>query len=310
MNTQLAINALRLNHCVGFKRRLRTCTDLSRAKAVDLVYKLYGPSLTPDTVPIIVLHGFLGGKRNWHTVSNRIACHTYRTVIAVDARNHGGSPHTDSHTYLDLAADVCKLIKKLHIKKSVIMGHSMGGRTAMVLALTEPSKIARQIIIDISPVSTCQSLKKFFPHVLEVMSAMDFKGKDLASAKMQAKSIILKHHLFKREESMYFVLRNIGKLPDNSFGWECNVRTLLKDFHHVADFPTEALRGRTFEGPVLFIGGSESSFIPPEDITGIRQFFPKAVLRYIEDVGHNLHVQDPTTFFNMVIQFLAEGDKR
>ncbi|XP_063892527.1 sn-1-specific diacylglycerol lipase ABHD11 isoform X2 [Helicoverpa armigera] len=308
MNTRIGTNALKLNQCVGFKAIIRTI--LNKSKAVDLVFKVYGPSLTPDTVPIIVLHGFLGSMRNWQSMCNRITSHTNRSVIAVDARNHGDSPHADSHNYLDLAADVSKLITKLAIKKSIIIGHSMGGRTAMVLSLSEPSKIASQVIADISPVTTTTGLKDFFPKVLEVMASVDFKGKDLVNAQKEAKNVILKNDLFEHPESVYFILMNIGRLPNNTYGWKCNVPTLKKDFHHIADFPKDVLSGRTFEGPVLFIGGSESSFIPPGDITGIKQLFPKAVLRYIPNVGHNVHAEDPNAFFNMVVQFLADVEKR
>ncbi|PZC81878.1 hypothetical protein B5X24_HaOG211891 [Helicoverpa armigera] len=308
MNTQIGTNALKLNQCVGFKAIIRTI--LNKSKAVDLVFKVYGPSLTPDTVPIIVLHGFLGSMRNWQSMCNRITSHTNRSVIAVDARNHGDSPHADSHNYLDLAADVSKLITKLAIKKSIIIGHSMGGRTAMVLSLSEPSKIASQVIADISPVTTTTGLKDFFPKVLEVMASVNFKGKDLVNAQKEAKNVILKNDLFEHPESVYFILMNIGRLPNNTYGWKCNVPTLKKDFHHIADFPKDVLSGKTFEGPVLFIGGSESSFIPPDDITGIKQLFPKAVLRYIPNVGHNVHAEDPNAFFNMVVQFLADVEKR
>ncbi|XP_047040379.1 protein ABHD11-like [Helicoverpa zea] len=308
MNTQIGTNALKLNQYVGFKGIIRTI--LNKSKAVDLVYKVYGPSLTPDTVPIIVLHGFLGSMRNWQSMCNRITSHTNRSVIAVDARNHGDSPHADSHNYLDLAADVSKLITKLAIKKSIIIGHSMGGRTAMVLSLSEPSKITSQVIADISPVTTTTGLKDFFPKVLEVMASVDFKGKDLVNAQKEAKNVILKNDLFEHPESVYFILMNIGRLPNNTYGWKCNVPTLKRDFHHIADFPKDVLSGKTFEGPVLFIGGSESSFIPPGDITGIKQLFPKAVLRYIPNVGHNVHAEDPNAFFNMVVQFLADVEKR
>lgn len=104
---------------------------------VDLSHKIHGPSPTPGGEAIYVLHGLLGSQRNWRSMCGKIAAHTNKPVIAVDARNHGDSPHSDDHDYISLAADVSRLISKLSTKNNVVMGHSMGGRTGMVLALTE-----------------------------------------------------------------------------------------------------------------------------------------------------------------------------
>lgn len=106
--------------------------------AVDLVYKVHGNE-NYNMAPIIIIHGLLGMRKNWESASKKINENTNKTVITVDMRNHGESPHTSSHTYLDLASDISHLISKLSLKTSHIIGHSMGGRTGMVLALTEVS---------------------------------------------------------------------------------------------------------------------------------------------------------------------------
>lgn len=103
--------------------------------AVDLAHKIHGSQST--TAPLLVLHGLLGSKRNWESISKKLAEQTGTMVVAVDLRNHGESPHESSHTYPELAADVIQLMDKLQIQEATIMGHSMGGRTAMVLALTQ-----------------------------------------------------------------------------------------------------------------------------------------------------------------------------
>lgn len=105
-------------------------------RSVALAYKVHGDTTFYQT-PIIVLHGFLGSKRNWDSMSKRINDSTSVSVIAVDARNHGESPHVSTHSYKDLASDVHELLVKLSIKEALVLGHSMGGRTAMVLALME-----------------------------------------------------------------------------------------------------------------------------------------------------------------------------
>lgn len=108
----------------------------SKRTAVDLAHKIHGKSPT-DGIPVFVLHGLLGSKKNWESMSKRIASTLQRSVIATDIRNHGESPHESSHSYIDLAADVSQLMSKLSVSKADVIGHSMGGRTGMVLALTE-----------------------------------------------------------------------------------------------------------------------------------------------------------------------------
>lgn len=108
--------------------------------AVDLTHKIYEDKTNAPKGPsIVVLHGLLGSKKNWDSMCKKISKETKRTVVAADIRNHGESPHNNSHTYIDLASDVSKLIDTLSLKQTAIIGHSMGGKTAMVLALLEVS---------------------------------------------------------------------------------------------------------------------------------------------------------------------------
>lgn len=110
---------------------------VTNRNAVDLAHKIHGPSVSDSNTPIFVLHGLLGSKKNWDSMSKKISSATQKTVVAADARNHGESPHDSSHTYNDLASDVSFLMSKLTVSKAHVIGHSMGGRTAMVLALSE-----------------------------------------------------------------------------------------------------------------------------------------------------------------------------
>lgn len=113
--------------------------------AVDLAHKIHGPSPEAGSTPIIVLHGLLGSKKNWDSMCKKLTSQMNTTVVAADARNHGESPHDSSHNYYDLASDVSQLIQKLSLKNANVIGHSMGGRTAMVLALTE---VSLDILVD------------------------------------------------------------------------------------------------------------------------------------------------------------------
>ncbi|KAH9629128.1 hypothetical protein HF086_008577 [Spodoptera exigua] len=245
MDKLRTISKFNSQHCVSIQKQYSLKQIIrTRASVVDLAHKIHGPGLTPDSEPILVLHGLLGSSRNWQSMCKKITEYTNKPVVAVDARNHGDSPHSDAHSYLDLAADVSQLMTKLQIKRASIIGHSMGGRTGMALALAE---------------------------------------------------------------EMYFILMNIGQLPDKSFGWKCNVEAIANNFTKIASFPN--LAGKIYNGPTLFIGSKLSSFILPEDITPIRKLFPKAQLVYIEGAGHNVHHDQPSAFFDTVVQFLSNNVK-
>ncbi|XP_013190921.2 protein ABHD11-like [Amyelois transitella] len=275
-----------------------------KRSAVDLAYKIHGRRPT-DGIPVIVLHGLLGSKRNWDTMSKNISHGLNRSVVAVDIRNHGDSPHVNSHTYAELAEDVVKLLGKLSVSKADLIGHSMGGRTAMVLALSEPSKISHLVVVDISPVSTAGILNDFFPKLIDVMKSCNIESQpDEAAAKNVAKEKIYASGIVPPNAPIHFILMNIGTRA-NKVAWKCNLDVLKHHFTDIASFPSE-MAGKTFDGPTLFVGGRNSNYIPPDDITGIKGFFPKADLVYVQGVGHNPHAEDPNAFFNIVTNFLSK----
>ncbi|XP_028036592.1 protein ABHD11-like [Bombyx mandarina] len=288
------------------KRNVISFMFFCKRSTVDLAYKIHGKPLSKNSVPILVIHGLMGSKKNFESIAKNIAATTKNTAITVDLRNHGDSPHTSSHTYLELAADISHLMKKVSVKRAKIVGHSMGGRTAMVLALTENPKVASLVVVDISPVSTAGLLNDFFPELLKVMETMEFQGKEsISKARATVKKVIIESGVMKHDDSIDFILLNVGLKPNKRIGWLCNVETLKKYFESIATFPSE-MKGKTYKGPTLFIGGGDSKYIPPEDIKGIRIFFPKAELKYIPNVGHNVHAEDPKTFLKLVNQFLIK----
>lgn len=125
-----------IKNVTNIVQKIKLVSSIIRT-AVDLTYKVHGKSPSADSNTVVVLHGLLGSKKNWESVSVKIAQEMNCSVIVADIRNHGESPHAEDHTYKELASDVSKLIEKLAINQATLLGHSMGGRTAMVLALTE-----------------------------------------------------------------------------------------------------------------------------------------------------------------------------
>lgn len=133
----MAILGLLRCHLCRVTYKTRSFNRIISRTAVNVAYEVYGPQHSESKKHIIALHGFLGSKKNWKSLSQRIATSTNTCVVAADARNHGDSPHDSAHSYLDLAADVSQLLQTLSLPRSHIIGHSMGGRTGMTLALKE-----------------------------------------------------------------------------------------------------------------------------------------------------------------------------
>ncbi|XP_059054204.1 uncharacterized protein LOC131848388 [Achroia grisella] len=280
-------------------------SHIRKRSAVDLAHIIHGKKPKEGT-PIFILHGLLGAKKNWESMSKKIASSMQKSVIAIDARNHGESPHDPSHTYLNLASDVVQLMNKLSVKQIDIIGHSMGGRTAMVVALTEPLKISHLVVVDISPVPTTIVLDSVFPKLLDFMKTIKFHYfKNLVEARADVKKKLMASGVIENEGMSNFILMNIGTKPDKSIGWNCNIPALKENFKYIATFPTE-VSGKQYSGPTLFIAGKESSYILPSHIDTILKYFPKAELKYVPGTGHNVHAEDPSTFYNLVTQFLSK----
>ncbi|KAJ8713033.1 hypothetical protein PYW08_008337 [Mythimna loreyi] len=277
----------------------------SRSTALSLAYKTYGPSPTPKNKPILVLHDCLGTKQNWDSICRKLTALSQKTVIAVDARNHGDSPYCDTHDYTSLADDVLKLISHFVLEDCIIIGHSMGGRTAMMLALQEPLLVSSLIVVDISPVSTSSYMEITLPEIIDTMMNINFKGLDLKQAKVAAKKILLNHALFESKAETEAILMNIGKLPDKTIGWKYNLKVLKEQIGNIATFPN--MGKRTFSGPTLFLAGKMSFCIPTDDFPKIQKIFPEARLLYIDDVRHNVHVEDPDGFLKAVLTFFENN---
>ncbi|XP_075984050.1 sn-1-specific diacylglycerol lipase ABHD11-like [Anticarsia gemmatalis] len=270
---------------------------------VSLSYKILGDGTSdPPKPPVFMFHNIVGNKFQWEGIGKTILNITRRTVVAVDLRNHGNSPHANSHKYTDQASDVLQLFDKLGVQQASLIGHSMGGRTAMCVALMAPLKVAGLLVVDISPISTPPHFTEFVPNLLAAMKAVDFKKPRLVSiarseARGQLKLII------KDEFLMKVVLSNVKLKEDGTIGWICNLDGLIKNLKHWTTFPTN-FKGKAYNGPTLFIGGQLSDYILPEDLHDIRLLFPNAIITYVPKTKHYVHIDDPKTFLELTISFL------
>ncbi|MBE0414025.1 alpha/beta fold hydrolase [Yoonia sp.] len=236
----------------------------------------------PATTPLLIAHGLFGSARNWGVIAKRLS--GSRPIMAADMRNHGGSPWYDSNSYEDMADDLAQLITQ----PTDVLGHSMGGKAAMVLALKYPHKVRRLIVADIAPVT--------YPHTqMGPLNAM--RGVDLAAIENRADA---RAALGDLEPGVADFLLQSLDIKDRR--WRLNLDVLAADMEKIIGFPDMAGQ---FDGPVLFLSGAASDYIQPAHRPAIKALFPNAQFAKIPGAGHWLHAEKPLEFIAAVTAFLA-----
>lgn len=240
---------------------------------------------------LVILHGLFGSARNWAGLARRFAAR--RRVIAVDARNHGASPWADRMTYADMADDVAALIAGIRLARPAILGHSMGGKTAMTMALTAPHVPGALIVADMAPVAYGHS------H-LALVAAM--RALDLSAISRRADADAALRPLAPQRALRDFLLQNLvfeGGKPR----WRLNLAAIARHMTDLIgfDLPPQA---RPWDGPALFLHGGRSPYVRPEHHAAIRHWFPAARIQAIADAGHWLHAERPAEFAAAVEGFL------
>lgn len=235
----------------------------------------------PAGRPLLIAHGLFGSARNWGVIAKRLSA--TRPVIAVDMRNHGASAWHDSHSYADLASDLAEVITE----PADVLGHSMGGKAAMVLALQNPALVNRLIVADIAPVSYGHSQ----------MGPIDaMRRVDLASLASRSDA---KAQLGKLEPGVAdFLLQSLDMKEKR---WRLNLDVLSAEMDKIIGFP--AISGQ-FNGPTLFLSGATSDYVQRDARPRIKALFPKAVFATIPGAGHWLHAEKPREFEAAVSAFL------
>ncbi len=247
---------------------------------------LYGASL-----PLVVLHGLLGSLENWYTFAR--SQEQQRSIIAIDLRNHGHSAHIAGMSYRDMALDVLEVIDSLQIEQCDLMGHSMGGKVAMQLALHYPAQFAHLLVVDIAP-------KTYAPRHQALLQAMLNMPLAELSSRKQADEWLAP--TVKQPFERGFLLKNLARHPDGHFYWQCNLPEIVKHYLRISSFPQQNAQT---DLPTLFIKGGQSDYIAEEDIPLIHTYFPTAGLEAIPSAGHLPHVQTPEPFKQLVDCFLA-----
>ncbi|XP_060814118.1 protein ABHD11 isoform X1 [Bombus pascuorum] len=253
--------------------------------------------------PIIIMHGLFGSKTNWNLLSKTIHRDTDRKVITVDARNHGDSPHSSDMTYSHMAQDIVQLMNDLGFQKSILIGHSMGGSTMMYVALNYPQLVEKLIIVDMSPVRVSPQLMEM-EKIFKAMRTVNLEG--IATLTKARTSI--RNQLASGIKSLplrQFLVMNLVEADIGKYKWRLNLPVLEQNFaSQIAVFPD--VGSKVYDGPTLFIGGSNSDYIRVEDHDKIKKLFPSAGFTYINGANHWVHADKPTEFLKITIDFVNQ----
>lgn len=253
--------------------------------------KILHSTILGEGRPLIILHGFLGMSDNWKTLGNKYANNGFQ-VHLIDQRNHGRSFHDDNFDYEILANDLLDYFDAHGLLEVAILGHSMGGKTAMQFAVTTPERVTKLIVADIAP-------KYYPPHHQYIIDAL--KTLDLDNIKSRGQADRLLSVSLKEVGIRQFLLKNLYWKEKGQLALRFNLEVLQ---HKMEEIGENISGTATFLGPTLFLKGSRSEYIHENDTSSITTHFPKASIKVVEGAGHWLHAENPKQFFDLSMQFL------
>lgn len=242
--------------------------------------------------PLVILHGLLGMSDLWIPLAKKFSENFH--VIVPDLRDHGQSPHDSEFNYEAMQSDIKELMQELGIKKSVFIGHSMGGKLAMLLALNHPVMVEKLIIADISPVDypleadheMLEVFNKIYPETVQSRNELQQMISETTTDPML----------------QGLILKNIIAGINGSFRWKPDMNSISDNISRIFDFPVP--ENKSYINPVLFIRGNTSNYILPSHLPEIVFLFPLHCMKSIDNAGHWLHAERPNEFYQICINFL------
>jgi pimeloyl-ACP methyl ester carboxylesterase len=240
--------------------------------------------------PVVLLHGLFGSAQNWGTIQRRLAAR-YR-VIALDLRNHGASPHAAAMEYPVMAADVAEMMTTLGAAPAAVIGHSMGGKVAMALALSGPELISQLVVADIAPVAYPPRLRGYVAamQALPLRSGLTRREADAALSEAVPEPAI-----------RAFLLQNL-RFETDPPAWRLGLEEIAAAMPAIEGFSESIAQ---YPGPTLFLGGERSDYIRPEHQARIRALFPAARFATVPGAGHWVHAENPQGFLDLIEPFLS-----
>lgn len=241
--------------------------------------------------PLLILHGFLGMSDNWKTLGNEFSEAGFQ-VHLIDQRNHGRSPHSEVFSYTELAKDIREYIEHHNLKNVILIGHSMGGKTAMTAASLFPHLIDKLVVVDIAP-------KYYAPHHQEILKGLSAVDNASLSSRGEADEILAQY--LPEQAVRMFLLKNLFWKEKKQLGLRMNLEVLTREIEELGQaLPSDY----SYSKPTLFIKGERSNYITSEDQGLIKKHFPAAEVVSIPGAGHWVHAENKEGFYEEVIKFL------
>lgn len=240
--------------------------------------------------PLVILHGLFGSGANWRTVAQRLADRWQ--VVLPDLRNHGDSPHASTTRYLDIAGDTLELMDRLGLARAHLLGHSLGGKAAMLLASRAAERIASLTVVDIAP-------RAYPPLHLELFRAMHAVPLARIGSRREAGEAMAAH--IPNPAVREFLLTNLARDAGGRFSWRINLQSLEEAYEELNAMP---FLDRLYSGPSLFIRGGHSDYVRDADLGLIHQSFPMACVVSLPLAHHWPHVETPNEFVRALRDFL------
>jgi pimeloyl-ACP methyl ester carboxylesterase len=244
-----------------------------------------------EGAPLIILHGLFGSSDNWQTLGKKFS-ENELAVYLVDQRNHGHSPHAEIFSYHDMAEDVFELMNDEKINSAFIIGHSMGGKTAMDLSMNHPEKISKLIVVDMSP-------KKYPVQNRDVANALLSINLDEIKTRKEVEAQLAQK--ISEAGTLQFLLKNLFWKENNMLAWRFNLKMISDNLEKMS---AETDFTKPFEKPTLFISGSTSNYISNDDEPLIKKYFPNAEIKTAPQSGHWVHADNPQWFLENCLTFL------
>ena len=260
---------------------------------MELYYRTYGESGQP---PMVILHGLFGMSDNWATIAKSIAEEGFE-VFVPDQRNHGRSGHSNIHNYEAMVDDLLEFLDAREFEKIALLGHSMGGKTAMQFSFDYPERVQKLIVADISPSASTHGST----HVTIIDRLIDI---DLS--RFSSRRDVMEHmkEVISNPRLRQFLQKNLYWKDRASLGWRINFDAIRNNLEEIFR-PVEA--DEDFDKPVLFLRGEASDYVPDEDVPRIEEMFPQVKIKTISGASHWLHAEQPEQFLREVNYFLKQG---
>lgn len=255
---------------------------------MKLFFREY-PSANPHAQPMIIMHGLFGSCDNWLTQGKLLSQHYH--VYTIDQRNHGLSPHSDDFDYTFMVQDLVEFMDDHQIQNPIVIGHSMGGKTAMNFALAHPDKIAALIVVDIAP--RAYNLEHYT--IADGLLAITI---DTLTSRNEADEQLSK--FVPEADVRQFLLKNLQRKAEGGFSWKINLKVIAEKLSNVG---VDLQYKGTFNKPTLFVKGNRSNYIKEEDTSLILTYFPAAKQEGM-DTGHWVQAEKPQEFVDLVHNYL------